>query len=483
MFDAFITFQSRIRPRAPAVITPNRIVSYAEFDADVDRLAGGLRRLGLTPADGIVSLQLTDPYLKQLALVALCRLGIVSSAGQDERADLRLVDGDWESAPRPVLLTADWLATTLAAEPAPLEPVRWPAEALVRVMLCSGTTRAPRRVAVTGRMLEGNIRSALGSYGAGKHGAWVALTGVDSILGITATIAAWSVGAAVVAGFTPEILAPRLERLHPTLVAMTPVYLRALLRLLPPDFAVQPQLRLVLAGGPLTRALAQEARLRLSPDVLAAYGATECSVATMAPAAVLERTPGVAGYAAPGVRVEVVDAAGQPLSAGVQGEVRLSGDRVASVYLDDPQESARAFRDGGFYPGDLGRLLPDGLLLIDGRVDDRMNLGGAKFLPNLLDEVALSCPGVVDAAAFAAPDAQGLDECWLAVVRGEDFQRARLVELIASHGDVFPPVRFAWIDEIPRNGMGKVDRRRLRADTLAALGLTAEGSATSTPPS
>jgi long-chain acyl-CoA synthetase len=169
--------------------------------------------------------------------------------------------------------------------------------------------------------------------------------------------------------------------------------------------------------------------------------------------------------------VEVVDPAGAPLPQGIQGEIRLSGERVARTYVGAPKESAAAFRDGGFYPGDLGRLLPGDLLVIDGRVDDRMNLGGFKFLPGPLDEEALSCPGVVDAAAFAAPDADGLDECWLAVVRGEGFERGRLVDQLARHGNGFPTVRFAWTEEIPRNAMGKVDRRRLRDETLAVLGL------------
>ena len=55
MFDAFVAFRARLDPNAPAVMTPERIVSYADLDADVQRLAGGLHALGLTRASGFVA--------------------------------------------------------------------------------------------------------------------------------------------------------------------------------------------------------------------------------------------------------------------------------------------------------------------------------------------------------------------------------------------------------------------------------------------
>jgi long-chain acyl-CoA synthetase len=173
------------------------------------------------------------------------------------------------------------------------------------------------------------------------------------------------------------------------------------------------------------------------------------------------------------VRVEVVDADGSPVPPGEQGEVRIFSDREANGYLGDPEATARAFRDGGFYPGDVGRLLPDGLLIVEGRVDDRMDLGGIKFLPDVLEDVALAYPGVRDAAAYSAPDAQGMDVCWLAVAADDGFDRQGLAEHIARREDDLPPVRFAWIQEIPRNAMGKVERRRLREETMAVLGISA----------
>ena len=94
--------------------------------------------------------------------------------------------------------------------------------------------------------------------------------------------------------------------------------------------------------------------------------------------------------------------------------------------------------------------------------------GGVKFMPGVLEDAAATCPGVVDCAAFAVPDDTDLDVCWLAVVAETAFDR----DSLAQHLDRYPrlpPKRFAWVDEIPRNAMGKVQRTKLRDALLAAL--------------
>jgi acyl-coenzyme A synthetase/AMP-(fatty) acid ligase len=471
MFDAYIAFQARIQPHAAALISPTRWSTYAQLEAEVNRFAVALRKLGVTPALGVAAIAVGDAYLKHVVFAALARLGVVSSPADDPAADLYLSDWDASAEPGRLFLSPEWLAATRDAEPEAIAPARGPGDGLVRVMLSSGTTRTARRVARTWRQIEDNGRTAALTYLARKGGRWVAVTGLDTGLGQSMALAAWACGAALVTDVTVDWLAGQMEALQPTIVGLTPIQLRNLLSCLPPGFVAPPALRLALTGSVLSQAVALEARLRLSPDICISYGATECGSATMGPGTMLEADAGAAGYPVPGVRIEVVDAQGAPLPTGQQGEVRITTDRTSAGYIGDPEATAAAFRDGGFYPGDVGRLLPDGLLVIEGRADDRMNLGGRKFLPNLMEEVALACPGVVDAAAFAVPDEHGIDFCWLAVVQGEDFLRDRLAELIQAQGDTLPPVRFAFTESIPRNASGKVERERLRRETMAVLGL------------
>jgi acyl-coenzyme A synthetase/AMP-(fatty) acid ligase len=468
MFDAYVAFQAKVRPTAFALITPQRWATYAEMDADVNRFAAGLRDLGVTRERGVVSIRIANDYLTHVVLLALARLGVVSSPFDDPAPDLALVAAEQAGAGE-LALTADWLAWTYRAEPRPVEPVRVGPDELIRVMLSSGTTRTARRVPRTWRMLEGNTHTCALTYCAGRPGRWVCLTGLDTGQGQAMTLAAWSLGETLVADYAPGQLAQSLEALRPSIVGLTPSFLRQLLAELPSGFAVRADLRVVSTGGILSPSLARETRLRLAPEILITYGAAETGSTVMGDAAWLETHAGSVGYAVPNVRVEVVDAEGKAVPPGETGEIRVFSDRQSEGYLGDAEATARAFRDGGFYPGDLGRLLPDGMLLVEGRVDDRMDLGGIKFLPELLEEVALACPGVKDAAAYAAPDGTGTDVCWLAVVAAEGFAREGLARHIAASDRVLPPVRFAWIEAIPRNAMGKAERRRLREETVAVL--------------
>src|SRR5213076_282670 len=108
MFDAYVAFQARVRPLALALITPERWATYAELDADVDRMAAGLRDLGVAPERGVVANDLQSTYLRHVALLALARLGMVSSPFDDPAPDIRLVGPQSADDPRELLLSADW---------------------------------------------------------------------------------------------------------------------------------------------------------------------------------------------------------------------------------------------------------------------------------------------------------------------------------------------------------------------------------------
>jgi len=473
MFDGFIRDNAHWTPRAPAVITPARVVTYAQFDADIDRLGAGLAGLGVGPDSGVVSIALESPYLQLAAMCALARLGVPSSPSSDPGADLRLADRDLDGGPPPLRVTREWLAAALGAEPRPLPVVELDPAALGRVMLSSGTTRIPRRIGMSWRRIEIANFASLRTYGAGNTGTYIPVTGPESLLGFGACICAWSVGGAVAAGLPVADLPRWLEALPPGFAGMTPGQLRILLDALPPGFALRPGWRFGVAGALLPVPLAREAMARITPDIRIIYGSTECSLLAYGHAADLEAEPGVVGATPAGGILEVVDDDGRPVPDGQSGEFRITSERMTVGYLGDPAGSADRFRDGWFHTRDVGRRLPDGRLVLEGRADERLNLaGGKKFMPQVLETAAFACPGVVDCAAFAAPETGrpgGLDQCWLAVTAAPDFDRDALARHLAQYGNL-PPPRFAWIDEIPRNAMGKVERTKLRDILIAALG-------------
>ncbi|HEY0648715.1 class I adenylate-forming enzyme family protein [Phenylobacterium sp.] len=457
MFDGFIRDKAHWTPRAPAVVLPSGPISYARFDADINRLGGRLADLGIGPATGVVAIALESPYLRLAALCALARLGVASATAADPGADLRLTDRVIGPS-------------VLAAPPRPLPALELEPDAIGRVMLSSGTTAVPKRVGMSWRRIEIGNFATLRTYGAGRTGTYIPITGVDTLLGFGQAVCAWSSGGAVAAGFTLSDLPAGLETLPPGVVGLTPRQLRALIDILPAGFRAQPQWRLCVAGALLPLPLAREAMARLTPDVRIIYGSTECSLIAVGHAMGLEDHPGQVGITPAGARVELVDDHGRTVPEGETGEIRIASERMTLGYLGDPAATAERFRDGWFHTRDLGRRLPDGRLVLEGRADDRLNLiGGAKVMPQQVEAAAFACEGVLDCAAFAVPDAaDGFDRCWLAVVAAPGFDRDGLAAHLARRPDL-PAPGLAWIDEIPRNAMGKVERSKLRDLLLAAL--------------
>ena len=474
MFDGFIRDHAYLTPRAPAVITPACAVSYAGFNADIDRFGAALAELGIGPQTRVVSLAMDDPVLTYVLTAALARLRIPSSPFNDPGAEVRLIQdragaGIDSPGPRLITLTHEWIARVRAAEPRPLPILEVDPEAVGRVMLSSGTTRAPRRIAITWARMQAINLVNICTRGAGVHGVWVPLTTVESIQGFTFALSAWSQGAALAGGVGLSELPGLMESRSPGLIGCTPTQLSSLLAHLPADFQPKPGWRASVGGSRLPAVLARAARLRLTPDIRVTYGATEATLNTLGLAAALEDEPGYVGVPLGGVILQVLDDAGHPAPDGESGEIRIRGERVADGYLDDPEASAQRFRDGWFYTRDIGRRLPDGGIVLEGRVDERMILADiGKFMPAFLEDAAMACPGIRDVAAFAAPNPDGLDDCWLAVVSDEGFDRESLATHLAAY-EGLPANRFAWIHEIPRNAMGKIERNKLREALLAAL--------------
>src|ERR1700730_13092141 len=135
-----------------------------------------------------------------------------------------------------------------------------------------------------------------------------------------------------------------------------------------------------------------------------------------APARAIADTIGAVGYVTPGISVEIVDQAENALPAGQEGIVRIRSPYGVNAYMGDPVESAKAFRDGWFYPGDIGRLTPDKLLIIAGREKAVMNLGGDKVKPELVEEAIISFASIEQSGVFSVANELGIEELWALIV-------------------------------------------------------------------
>jgi acyl-CoA synthetase (AMP-forming)/AMP-acid ligase II len=208
--------------------------------------------------------------------------------------------------------------------------------------------------------------------------------------------------------------------------------------------------------------LAERVGSRIGFNVVACYGSAEASLVANAPAQAIRGIAGAVGYVTPGMRVEIVDDSDRPVPPGESGIVRIRGDYMVNGYFNEAQSPSLIFRDGWFYPGDIGSLTADGMLIISGRQTAVLNLGGEKIAPEAIEEVIAACDAMPAGAAVVTTK-DGFDEIWVAIESEKPLDRERLHQYCHENLPArFVPKRFVTVPYLPRNAMGKLDRPQLR---------------------
>jgi acyl-CoA synthetase (AMP-forming)/AMP-acid ligase II len=193
--------------------------------------------------------------------------------------------------------------------------------------------------------------------------------------------------------------------------------------------------------------------------VLEAYGMTEAShqmSSNPEPPAV--RKPGSVGPGT-GVKIGIMDDAGNLLAAGERGEVVIQGPNVVSGYENNPEANAKSFTNGWFRTGDQGFLDEDGYLTLTGRLKELINRGGEKIGPREIDEVLLSHPAVSEAVCFGVPHSAWGEEVEAAVVLKEPSTETEILAFCKERlADFKRPKKIHITQAIPRTATGKIQR-------------------------
>ncbi|MCC6208424.1 MAG: AMP-binding protein, partial [Gammaproteobacteria bacterium] len=162
---------------------------------------------------------------------------------------------------------------------------------------------------------------------------------------------------------------------------------------------------------------------------------------------------------------------GQQLPPGKSGEIRVRGEGMPDGYYREPAagNAPARFRDGWFYPGDIGHVTADGLVFVEGRSDDIVNLGGHKFALPLIDCGIESHPEVRTAVAFTIEDTDGSVMVGAGIERRPAATPTSLAGIAAwSRKTLNLPVAIRLFDVtgLTRDDMGKIDRKALRTQVL-----------------
>ena len=473
-----------------ASISPDRIalesegvrLTYRELDAAAAELSGGITQAGVKSGE-VVALLAQNGVGFAMAVHAVARAGAVlmplnlrltpsELAWQLNDANVHRVLHDAANRDLAIALRDDVAPLELLnieklqKSAGRIEPSRFDLATLHSIVYTSGTTGRPKGATLTyGNHFWSATASAL-NLGLQSDDRWLACLPLFHVGGLSILLRSAIYG-------TTAVVHPGSTRLASTLLSMTraspiiSVVANMLQRMLDErgDRPYPPSLRCVLLGGgpapePLLRRCAA-----IGVPVVQTYGLTETSsqIATLAPEDALSKL-GSAGKPLFGAELQVVGEDGAECPANGPGEIVVRGPSVTPGYLNRPEATAEAVRDGWLHTGDLGYLDAEGYLYVLDRRDDLIVSGGENVYPAEIEAVLQSHPDVTDAGVYGVDD-----ERWgrapVAVVVLRDDRSGEVEALLAfcrEHLATYKtPKRIEFASSLPRNAAGKLLRNRL----------------------
>ncbi len=228
-------------------------------------------------------------------------------------------------------------------------------------------------------------------------------------------------------------------------------------------------MRLFISGSaPLLKETFDEFTARTGHTILERYGMTEGGMFTSNPYDA-ERRGGTVGFPLPGTTIRIVDDAGTQVKAGEVGNILVKGPQVFVGYWGMPEKTKDEFTEDGFFStGDMGRLDRDGYITIIGRSKDLIITGGLNVYPKEVEEMIDELSGVVETAVIGLPDPDLGEMVTAVVVRqkggaGEALTETGIIGSLKGNLAGFKvPKRLYFVDDLPRNAMGKVQKNVLR---------------------
>lgn len=350
---------------------------------------------------------------------------------------------------------------------------------LAAVLFTSGTEGLPKGVMLT----HNNILASERAYCARLNLTWQDVFMMPAPLGhatgfLHGVTAPFLIGARSVLLdiFTPDACLALLEQQRCTCMLGATPFVYDLLNVLEKQPADLSALRFFLCGGTtIPKKVARECQ-QLGIKLLSVYGSTESS-----PHAVvnlddpLSRFMHTDGYAAAGVEIKVVDDARKTLPPGCEGEEASRGPNVFMGYFDEPELTARALdEEGWYYSGDLCRMDEAGYIKVTGRKKDIIVRGGENISSREVEDILLQHPKIHDACVVAMPDERLGERSCAYVVLKAPHHSLSLEEVVAffSRKRVAKykyPEHIVVIEKLPRTASGKIQKFLLRKDIMRRL--------------
>jgi malonyl-CoA/methylmalonyl-CoA synthetase len=493
--NLYSLFESRFpadRERPLLLLDGARRLSYGEAEAGSARYAALLASLDLVPGDR-VAVQVEKSPEALLLYLGCLRAGMVylplNSAYQEAEvgyflgnAEPRAIVAQPRAMPwmeplaaglgiRHVLSLDEHGGGTLAEAardaPARFAPVSRSGDDLAAILYTSGTTGRSKGAMITHRNLASNAQVLHRYWDFRPDDVLVHMLPLFHVHGLFVASHCVLASGSAMRFHAKFDAAEAVDDFAASTVFMgVPTFYTRLLAERRLDRAACSRMRLFVSGSaPLLAETHVEFEARTGHRILERYGMTETGMLTSNPLQG-ERRAGAVGPALPGTEVRVVDDDGRPCAPGTNGHVEVKGANVFAGYWRMPEKNAEEFTaDGFFRTGDMGNLSADGYLTIAGRSKDLIISGGYNVYPKEIELALDELPGVHESAVVGVPHAD-FGEAVTAVIVARDggnLTESRVIAALKGKLANFKvPKRVYFVDELPRNAMGKVQKNVLR---------------------
>ncbi|HEX5377087.1 MAG TPA: malonyl-CoA synthase [Phenylobacterium sp.] len=430
-------------------------ISYGELETAAGRIAALLIARGVAPGDRVAMQVEKSPQAVMIYLATLMAGAVflpLNSAYTPSEIDYFLKDAE------PKVFIQD--APAFAAEADGLSPLAAPvaraASDLASIIYTSGTTGRSKGAMLSHGNLASNALALHQAWGFSPRDVLLHALPIFHVHGLFVALhCAFLSGA-------PMVWLPRFDDAQvlaglarATVMMGVPTFYTRLLA--NPGFTREAvgHMRLFICGSaPLLESTFAEFEARTGMRILERYGMSEAVIITTNP---LDgaRIAGSVGYPLPGVSLRI--AGGEET-----GVIEIKGPSVFAAYWRMPEKTAEEFTaDGYFITGDVGRQDPDGRVWISGRAKDLIISGGFNVYPKEIELILDDLDGVTESAVVGLPHPD-FGEAVCAVVMGHGDEAAMIAAAREKLAAFKVPKRIFFVDELPRNAMGKVQKNLLR---------------------
>ena len=473
----------RFYPGRTALVRDGRQLTFRELQTRIEGIAGTLTSNGFRVGDRLAILLPNGPDYIEL-IYACSMLGLIV-VPLNTRLSTKEIDGVLEDA-RPLGIVrhsslavpgvqlgwqqvVDEKPLPLRSDPVP--KVFYDPEAVLGLIYTSGTTGQPKGVMVT----HGNVLVDIHNFNYWMRytegGVYLHAAPIFHIADFPSMFAAPAFGASQIAirKFSAQTFCETVEREHVTHTVLVPTMINLLTQF--PDarkYDLSSLQVLAYGGSPMAPELVHRTR-ELLPKVklIQVYGLSETGFLTgLQDHEHTEDRLTSCGRPCPGVDLQVTDMSAKPVGPGQAGELIVRGANVMRGYWNNPEETAKAFREGFFRTGDIGRQDAAGYFYIMDRLKDMIVTGGENVYSGEVEAVIYAHPAVREVAVFGVPDSQW-GELVMAYVVLKPGQTLTADDLIAfcrgSLANYKLPRRVEFSEtDLPKSSSGKVLKRTLR---------------------